>query len=129
MEQSLRGINYCYLYQPFRGKTFEEFAEVMKENASKGFETFIKNVDTKGQHIEAIYSLDKGEDPIKLIYDTAKEMNADGIILGAKGRSATTALFIGSTAEKLINVDVDIPVMVVRPKGRQAGILEYIKEI
>ena len=113
----------------YTGKSYKEFADVMKDNAIRGFEIFIKNVDTQGQHIEAIYSLDKGEDPTKLIYDTAKKHNADGIILGAKGRSSTTALFIGSTAEKLINVDVDIPVMVVRPKGRQAGILEYIKEI
>ncbi len=113
----------------YTGKTFEEFAEVMKKNAKKSYKAFIKEIDTKGQHIEEIYSLDKGEDPIKLIYDTAKQMDADGIILGAKGRSTTTALFIGSTAEKLINVDVDIPVMVVRPKGRQAGILDYIREI
>ena len=113
----------------YTGKTYEEFADVMKKNAEKSYNAFIKKVDTKGHSIEAIYSLDKGEDPIKLIYDTAKELNADGIIFGAKGRSATTALFIGSTAEKLINVDVDIPVMVVRPKGRQAGILDYIREI
>lgn len=113
----------------YTGKSYEEFAEVMKANAQKSYRKFIKNINTKGQNIEEIYSLDKGEDVIKLIYNTAKKMNADGIILGAKGRSATTALFIGSTAEKLINVDVDIPVMVVRPKGPQAGILDYIREI
>jgi len=113
----------------YTGKSYEEFALIMKQNAERSYKAFIKNIDTKGLHVEAIYSLAKGEGPIKLIYDTAKKMDADGIILGAKGRSATTALFIGSTAEKLINVDVDIPVMVVRPKGRQAGILDYIREI
>jgi len=113
----------------YTGKSFKEFGDVMQKNAEKSYKAFIKDIDTQGQSVVANYSLDKDEDPIKLIYDTAKELGVDGIILGAKGRSATTALFIGSIAEKLISVDVDIPVMVVRPKGKQAGILDYIREI
>lgn len=113
----------------YTGKSFEEFGSVMEKNARKNYEAFLKKIDLKGQKVQSIYSLDKGEDTIKLIYDTAKKQKVDGIIFGAKGRSATTALFIGSTAEKLISTDVDIPVMVVRPKGRQSGILDYIREI
>ncbi len=113
----------------YTGKSFEEFGEVMRKNAENSYKGFIKKIDAQEQTIEPIYSLDKGDDPIKLIYETAKDLKVDGIIFGAKGRSATTALFIGSTAEKLINVDVDIPVMVVRPKGKQSGILDYIREI
>ena len=113
----------------YTGKSFNDFARIMQKNAEKSYKAFIKKIDTKGQTIEPIYSLDKHEDTIQLIYDTADKLKVDGIIFGAKGRSATTALFIGSTAEKLIDVDINIPVMVVRPKGKQSGILDYIREI
>ena len=56
-------------------------------------------------------------------------MHADAIVIGAKGRTDTTAIFIGSSAEKLIHIDSTIPIMIVRPKGRRAGIIELLKDI
>jgi nucleotide-binding universal stress UspA family protein len=51
------------------------------------------------------------------------------IIIGAKGRTAATALFIGSLAERLIQINNKVPLLVTRPKGKNAGIIEYILEI
>lgn len=61
--------------------------------------------------------------------DKAHEINANAIIIGAKGRTATTAFFLGSIAERLIQLDNDIPLMIVRPKGKNAGFLEFLKEL
>lgn len=113
----------------FTGKSFAEFSEVMRNHAEVNFQKFIKKIDTQGIKITALYTIDEDEDPVQDIVDKAKEINADGIIIGAKGRTAATALFIGSMAERLIQVNDSIPLLVTRPKGKNAGILDYILEI
>lgn len=113
----------------YTGKTYKEFATIMMGNAKRDYEKFIKQIDTQNTEIEPIYSLDRHDDVIRMIFYTAKKYEADMIIIGAKGRSATTALFIGTNAEKLVQIDSEIPLLVVRPKGRTAGFLEYLKEI
>jgi nucleotide-binding universal stress UspA family protein len=113
----------------YTGKSFKEFAAIMKDNAAKNYEKFIKQIDTEGLDIEPIYSLDKNDDVMGTIFTTAKKHLADIIIIGAKGRSATAALFIGTNAEKLVQIDSKIPILVIRPTGRTEGLLEYLKEL
>ncbi len=113
----------------FTGKSFEEFASIMQTHAEINYKKFIKKIDLKQVEIKPIYSRDDDDDPVEDIYQKAKELEVDGIIIGAKGRTATIALFIGSMAERLIQVNNTIPLLVVRPKGKNAGILEYILEI
>jgi nucleotide-binding universal stress UspA family protein len=113
----------------YTGKSFEEFTEVMKENAVKNYKKFIKRFDTKDIKIKAVYSQDTNEDVTTDMIDKAHEIKANAIIIGAKGRTATTAFFLGSIAERLIQLDNDIPLMIVRPKGKNAGFLEFLKEL
>lgn len=113
----------------YTGKTYEEFANVMKKNAEKDYKSFIKKIDTKGVKFKVVYSQDTNDDVTTDMLEKAKEINANAIIIGAKGRTATTAFFLGSITERLIQLDEDIPLMVVRPKGKNAGFLEFIKEL
>ena len=113
----------------YSGKTYEEFAEVMKANAQKDYKRFIKEIDTEGVNIEVVYSLDTNDNPVTDIMDFANYHRPGAIIIGVKGRTSTTALFIGSRAEHLIQQNSQIPMMVVRPKGKNAGILDLLKEI
>ncbi|MBD8487259.1 universal stress protein [Echinicola sp. CAU 1574] len=111
------------------GKSYEEFAEIMKVNAQVNFKKFIRKIDTKNVKIDPMYTIDNNDDPVEDIMNKAKELDVDGIIIGAKGRTAATALFIGSIAERLIQLNEDFPLVVTRPKGKNAGILDYILEI
>ncbi|MFQ3212979.1 MAG: nucleotide-binding universal stress UspA family protein [Marivirga sp.] len=113
----------------YTGKSFEEFADVMKKNAEKDYKEFIKKINTKGQNIQTTYSQDVNDDVTTDMIDKAREIKANAIIVGAKGRTATTAFFLGSIAERLIQLDSDIPLMVVRPKGKNAGLMEFLKEL
>jgi nucleotide-binding universal stress UspA family protein len=113
----------------YTGKSFEEFADVMKKNAEKDYKQFIKKINTKGQNIQTTYSQDVNDDVTTDMIDKAREIKANAIIVGAKGRTATTAFFLGSIAERLIQLDSDIPLMVVRPKGKNAGLMEFLKEL
>ena len=93
------------------------------------YDKVICKIDTKGNIMWAGYTEDVSDDPVEEIVAKAKEIGADGIIIGAKGRTAATALFIGSMAERLIQYNDSIPLLVTRPKGKNAGILDYILEI
>lgn len=113
----------------FTGKSYEEFASIMQTHAEINFKKFIRKIDTKNIKVHAVYTKDEDDDPVEDIIQMAKETKADGIIIGAKGRTAATALFIGSMAERLIQLNDQIPLLVTRPKGKNAGIIEYILEI
>ena len=113
----------------YTGKTYDEFAGIMKANAEKDYAAFSSDFNFGNLPVKVVYSIDKEDDVIATIYHKAKNMHADLIIIGAKGRNATTAIFIGSSAEKLVHLDKDIPLLVVRPKGKTAGLVEYLKEL
>ena len=113
----------------YSGKSYEEFAEVMRANAERDYLEFISGIDHEGVNLEVVYSLDTNDNPVTDIIDYAHEIKPSSIVIGVKGRTATTALFIGSRAEQLIQYNNDIPMMVVRPKGRNAGLMDLLKEI
>jgi nucleotide-binding universal stress UspA family protein len=113
----------------FTGKSYEEFTAIMQTHAEINYKKFIRKIDTKGVSITPIYTKDDDEDPVEDILKKALDIKADGIIIGAKGRTAATALFIGSLAERLIQLNDKLPLMVTRPKGKNAGLLDYILEI
>ena len=113
----------------FTGKSYEEFTEIMRMHAEINYKKFIRKIDTKGLKIIPMYTKDDDDDPVQEIVNMALEQNVDGIIIGAKGRTAATALFIGSMAERLIQYNDSLPLLVTRPKGKNAGILDYILEI
>jgi nucleotide-binding universal stress UspA family protein len=113
----------------YTGKSFKEFAKIMKENAEKDYNALLHEIDTQGVNIEPVYTLDRSDNIISKIYSTGLRLDVDAIVIGAKGRTSTTALFIGSSAERLIHIDSTIPIMVVRPKGVRAGLIELLKDI
>jgi nucleotide-binding universal stress UspA family protein len=113
----------------FTGKSYEEFSEVLQKHAEATFKKFIRKIDTKGVPITPMYTKDDDDNPVHEIVEAAVFHQADGIIIGAKGKTASTALLIGSMAERLIQFNTRLPLLLVRPKGKNAGILDYLVEI
>ncbi|CAN5429179.1 hypothetical protein BH23BAC1_BH23BAC1_18120 [soil metagenome] len=113
----------------FTGKTFEEFIKIMEKHSRRDYRKFMKQIDTKGLKPKVIYSLDNNDDPVEDIYEMALKLRPDCVVIGAKGRTATTAIFLGSLAERLVQVNKKFPLFVVRPKGKNAGLLEFLLEI
>lgn len=113
----------------YTGKSFGEFAEIMKKNAQADFKKFIGNIDTKGYAIQEKYSLDTNDNLASDIYDYADKIHPDVIVIGAKGRTAAAALFLGSLAEKMVHDQMHYPLLVVRYKGKSAGLIETLQEL
>ncbi|MEP1094626.1 MAG: universal stress protein [Cyclobacteriaceae bacterium] len=124
--QNVYNVPSSYRYS---GKTFEEFAAIMEENSQKDLTVLIRQAQIKNQKLVSIHTLDNGQNVIRMIYQEATKGNADLIVMGAKGRTAASALFIGSKAERMIQVNDSIPLMVVREKGSNAGIIESLKDL
>lgn len=113
----------------YSGKTMEEFAAILEEHAARDLQKLAKQVTVQDQKLTTIHTNDTGHNLIDAIYEEAKRRKADLIVMGAKGRTAASALFIGSKAERMIQLNDNIPLMVIRPKGSNAGILESLQEI
>lgn len=124
--QNVFNVPSSYRYS---GKTFEEFAAIMEENSQKDLTVLVRQAKVQNQKLVSIHTLDDGQNVIKMIYKEALSRNADMIVMGAKGRTAASALFIGSKAERMIQVNDSIPLMVVRKKGSNAGIIESLKDL
>lgn len=113
----------------YSGKSYEEFAQIMEGHANKDLEQLIRNVEKQNQELIPVSSRDKNGKVIDLILENAKQKAVDLIIMGAKGRTAASAIFIGSKAERMIRMNNHIPLMIIRKKGAIAGILESLKDL
>ena len=108
------------------GKSYEEFAEIMKNNSKKAFNDFRNNVDAHGITINDLYYLNKNS--TKGIIQAVKDHGIDLIIISSRGRSAATSIILGSIPEKLISETI-IPILIVRKKGEGLNILKALMEI
>ena len=114
----------------YTGKSFDQSAHVMEENARKRYKRFIRQIDTKDIKVTPSFALAKGDDLVTSIYETAVNYQVDFVVIGGKGKTASTALFpIGTNTEKLISVDSEIPLLVVRSKHKNAGIIDMLQRI
>ncbi|MEQ9466515.1 MAG: universal stress protein [Ekhidna sp.] len=113
----------------YSGKSYEEFAEVMKGHASKDLDFLIKKTVKKDQELIPVCTLDSNGKVIDLVLEEASRKKVDLIVMGAKGRTVTSALFIGSKAERMIRINENLPLMIIRKKGAVAGILETLKDL
>lgn len=113
----------------YTGKSFEEFSEIMKKHARSDYQKFIQTIDLKGVRVKDTYSRDKNDNKMTDINDKAVSLKVDGIVMGAKGRTAATALFLGSIAERAVQMNKKFPLLIVRPKGQNAGFIDFILDI
>ncbi len=114
----------------YTGKSFEDSAKVMEKNATKQYRRFMDKIDTKGVTVKPSYALAEKEDVVASIYRSAVAYQADFVVIGGKGKTASTALFpIGTHTQRLISMDSDIPLLIVRPKHKNAGIMDMLQRI
>jgi nucleotide-binding universal stress UspA family protein len=109
------------------GKSFEEFSEIMKENARADFKKFL----TKHHHPDLTCEmvLSENGDHGTLILDFAQKVEADMILLASRGRTPSAAILLGSTAEKLIHVNKLLPMLIFKKKGETMGFFDALFKV
>ena len=110
------------------GKSYEEFAEIMQGNAAKDLKVFLKQNDLPNDY-PCEFILSDDESKAKLLNTYAHESGTDLILIGSRGRTRSSALLIGSIVEKVLLLDSDIPVLVVKNRGENMGFLEAFMKL
>lgn len=108
------------------GRSYDEFAGILKDNARKEYDKFIEKIDTQGVETSFVSELHK--QPVQGIADLVHRESADLLAVGARGRSKTMAILLGSVSERLIEV-CDIPIITVKPKGQGMSFLEAVLDL
>lgn len=92
------------------GKTYTEFAEIMKGHVETDFKHLYEKLDFKGVRVHpCIISLKNDQKIAAIIQDTASDLKADLVVLGAKGRTGIASVLLGSVAEQLLSKPLGCP--------------------
>lgn len=122
----------CHLYDipggySKTGKSHAEFAKLMLEHAKKDFKKFIEKADLGQINCEYILKEDKSE--ANYITKLAEKENVDFIIMGSRGRSNSAAILLGSVSERLIQLNNEIPTLVLKKRGENMGFIEALMKL
>jgi len=109
------------------GKSYEEFAEIMKENAQKDFNDFIAKFNHKP--LECHFVLNDGEGPGRALLAEAKRLDVDMILLGSRGKTKSAAILLGSVATRLVVVNNVLPMLIFKKKGETMGFFEALFKV
>jgi nucleotide-binding universal stress UspA family protein len=111
------------------GKSFTEFASIMKRNAEQSMTTFLGDIDLSSVDYEFLYALDKEHSAADVILETVKKINPQLIVLGSKGKNLFSALLVGSTAESFLDEPgLKTPLLLTRIRNKSVGFWDAIKE-
>ena len=111
------------------GKTYEEFAQIMLLHAKEEFESFIATEEQYVHEMNTEYLLDKHSHPDKLIEDYASIKKFDLIVIGSKGRTSLSSVLLGSIAAKVVESDIDVPILIVKSKEDNLDLIDAILQM
>ncbi|MEN8248569.1 MAG: universal stress protein [Bacteroidota bacterium] len=108
------------------GSTYDEFGEIMKKYSSDEYEKFIGEEDTSVPETKADFLIDKHGNPDRIISGYASLHHFDLVVIGSKGRTALSSVLLGSVAAKMVESDMDIPILVIKTKEDNLKLVEAI---
>ncbi|MEQ8926551.1 MAG: universal stress protein [Fulvivirga sp.] len=111
------------------GKSYEEFASIMKNNSEQDAQRFLKELAKDNVNYTISLVLDNDDEPSDKIYADAHSHNVDLIVMGSKGRTGLANILLGSIADKVLMRKGDVPVLVVKNKKQNLGILDALLRI
>jgi len=105
------------------GKSYEEFAEIMRGHAETNFKKFIDKIDMRGINVTPVFKL--GRNVRETIDEYVRQYHIDLLIVGARGRRTGAAFVLGSITEKLI-CSTSMPILAVKKKGEGMSFFEAL---
>ena len=101
--------------------TYEGYEAVLKGEEREAYQRFIAPVDTHGVRVTPLF--EASSHVADTILRVAERERADLIVLATRGRSRSSAILLGSTAEEVI-IDTRRPVLLIKHFGATLGVLE-----
>ena len=100
----------------FTEKGKEEVNRVIRAYHVMQYNQFIDTIPIEAVHINPIFTLDEDGDWAQTAYRTAQKKDVDLIVLGATGKTLFDSLVLGSFTEKMVQVNAQIPMLVVKQR-------------
>jgi len=110
----------------FLGKDHDEFADILRQNAKKKYDSMMEGIDTKGIQVHCDYVQNEGSNVAKEIYKYALQKQATAIALGSKGRTKLASIVRGSVAEHLLEINNTFPLFIAKEKHHNMTLLEAL---
>lgn len=111
------------------GKSYEEFADIMRKNAQEDAEEFVKKHKVTASEVSFILSFDDEDDPGERAFEEATKENVDLIIIASRGRTGIASILLGSVAEKMIRYDSNIPLLIAKNKKENLNFFQALLRI
>ncbi len=92
----------------------EQMEELFRKNAEEGMDKYLEDLGAGRLPIVKVLLKNIRNNPARQIIDYAQEKTINLIIMGAKGHSSLESLILGSTTEKMLQYDHEIPILIVR---------------
>lgn len=91
--------------------------EALREVAMNQYNAFIDQFELGDIHVTPVFSLNKEHTIAETIHRTARQKQADLVVIGSRGRSLSTPFMMGSLTEKLSKKMSNIPLLVIKGQG------------
>lgn len=126
------GLGHIYILNTYKvpkgffktGKSYEDFADIMLENAKSKLKALLPKANLKSVGIKPHFR--QIDNVVKGIERFSDDIEADLIVVGARGRSGDiAAILLGSVTEGLIR-NLKRPLLAVKEKGEGLNILEAL---
>jgi nucleotide-binding universal stress UspA family protein len=104
-------LPHAYYYDYFPR---QQLTELVKQRARREYDTFRLKVDTHGVTVEVILRLLEHSYIAEHIRQEAETLQVDLILMSAGGQSAISRLLLGSEAERIVQMEKNIPVLILK---------------
>jgi len=122
------GLDEClalHVYFNDAAVTFDEFDEILREDAGRAFDIFTAPVDLHGVFARA--SFVEAPNVAQTILRVASEQASDLIVMGTRGRSASAAVLLGSETEQSL-MGATVPVLAVKHFGARLRLFQALRD-
>jgi len=122
------GLDEClalHVYFNDAAVTFDEFDEILVENAERAFGIFTAPVDLHGVFARAAFV--EAPNVAQAILRVASEQASDLIVMGTRGRSASAAVLLGSETEQAL-MGSAVPVLAVKHFGARMRLFQALRD-
>lgn len=111
------------------GKSFDEFARIMKKHAFTRYHEMVDALDKGAVDLNVIFTLDRKNDSASHVAKAADSIQASLVVVGAKGRTFAASIFMGSFSERLVREECNFPLLVTKRKDEVLDVFEAIKSL
>lgn len=108
------------------GLSYEAFAADLKTYAEEDMQKFIEGIELHGNSLETHVADIGTQDRAELLRDWLHKLDCQLLVMGSKGRTNIAAMFLGSLTEKLIKLDLKVPILVIKKKNESLGFFQAL---